>query len=67
MILALTKHNGLRLAEVGLLLMVFAGAWMVAADIPQLGLSRGRGIVAGAALAIGGLLLIIAAHWGHFS
>jgi hypothetical protein len=66
MILALTRHNGLRIAEVGFLLMLFAGVWLVASDIPRLGLSRSRGVVAGSALAIGALLLIIATHWGHF-
>jgi hypothetical protein len=29
-------------------------------------MARARKIVAGAALAVGGLLLIIAVHWGHF-
>jgi hypothetical protein len=29
-------------------------------------MSKARTIVAGVALAIGGLLLIIATHWGHF-
>jgi hypothetical protein len=34
--------------------------------IPQFKLGTVRTIVAGVALAIGGLLLIIATHWGHF-
>jgi nitrate reductase gamma subunit len=59
-------HTGIRLAEVGFLLILFAGVWLVAAQIPQLKLSRARTIVAGVALAIGGLLLIIATHWGQF-
>ncbi len=63
---ALSAHTGIRLAEVGFLLILFAGVWIVAAEIPQLKLRRTRMIVAGAALAIGGLLLIIATHWGHF-
>jgi len=29
-------------------------------------MSRARTIVAGVALALAGLLLIIATHWGHF-
>jgi hypothetical protein len=29
-------------------------------------MARARKIVAGTALAVGGLLLIIAVHWGHF-
>jgi hypothetical protein len=44
----------------------FAGVSLVAAQIPQFKFSNGRTIVAGVALAIGGVLLIIATHWGHF-
>ena len=40
--------------------------WLVAAAIPQFKLERARTIVAGIALAISGLLLIIATHWGHY-
>ncbi len=64
--LALTQHAGLRLAEVGFLLMVIAGIWLAAAQIPAMRFATGRTIVAGIALAIGGVLLIIAVHWGHF-
>lgn len=66
-VLALTHHTGVRLAEVGFLLILFAGIWLVAAEIPGFRLSRTRTIVAGVALAIAGLLLIIATHSGHFS
>ncbi len=65
--LALAHHTGVRLAEVGFLLILFAGVWLAAAQIPKLGLSSVRTIVAGAALAVAGLLLIIATHWGHFA
>ena len=63
-IVAITAHGGIRLAEVGFLLVGFAGVWLVAAQIPQLRLgadgcrwcsARNRA-----------LLLIIATHWGHF-
>jgi hypothetical protein len=64
--LALSRATGVRLAEVGFLLIVFAGLWLAAAQIPKLGLSRARTIVAAIALAIAGVLLIIATHWGHF-
>jgi len=67
LVFSLSRHAGVRLAEVGFLLILFAGDWLVAAQIPQLKLGTARTIVAGAALAIGGLLLIIATHWGHFS
>jgi hypothetical protein len=65
-LLGFAHHTGLRLAEVGFLLLLFAGVWIVAAQIPQLKLGSARTIVAGVALAIGGVLLIVATHWGHF-
>jgi hypothetical protein len=65
--LALSRHAGIRLAEVGFLLILFAGVWLVAADVPRLALGRARRIVAGAALAVAGALLIVATHWGHFA
>ncbi len=65
-VLGLAHQTGVRLAEVGFLLMLFAGVWLVAAHIATFKLSNNRSIVAGVALAIGGLLLIIATHWGHF-
>jgi hypothetical protein len=60
MILAFKHHTGMRLAEVAFLLMIFAGAWLAAADIWPGRIGRGRGIVAGAAFAVAGVLLIIA-------
>jgi hypothetical protein len=48
------------------LLIVFAGVWLVAAQIPKLGMSKARTIAAGIALALAGVLLIIATRWGHF-
>jgi hypothetical protein len=62
----MSHHSGVRLAEVGFLLILFAGVWITAAQIPRFKLATARMIVAGLALAIGGLLLIIATHWGHF-
>jgi hypothetical protein len=62
----MTHHTGVRLAEVGFLLMLFAGIWFAAAQIPQLKFATGRTVVAGVALGFAGLLLIIATHWGHF-
>jgi hypothetical protein len=64
--LGFARHTGIRLAEVGFLLLLFAGVWLVAAQIPQFKFKTGRTIVAGLALAISGLLLIFATHWGHF-
>ncbi|MGI8572333.1 MAG: hypothetical protein ACR2L9_06870 [Solirubrobacteraceae bacterium] len=48
------------------MLVLFAGVWLAAAQLPQLKLPIARTVIAGVALAIGGLLLIIATHWGHF-
>ena len=66
LVLGLAHHTGVRLAEVGFLLVLFAGVWLAAASVPRFKLGTARTIVAGVALAIGGLLLIIATHWGHF-
>jgi hypothetical protein len=63
--IALTHQTGIRLAEIGYLLILFAGGWLVAAEMPRFGRSF-RKIFAGLALAAGGLLLVIATHWGHF-
>jgi hypothetical protein len=63
---ALARHTGARLAEIGFLLILFAGVWLAAAQVPAFKLATARTIVAGIALALAGLLLIIATHWGHF-
>ncbi len=65
-VLAMSAHTGVRLAEVAFLLILFAGVWLAATEIPRRGLGRVRTIVAGAALAAAGLLLILATHSGHF-
>ena len=66
LVLGLAHHTGIRLAEVGFMLLLFAGVWLAAAQIPLFKFAAARKIVAGLALAIGGLLLIVATHWGHF-
>jgi hypothetical protein len=63
---AITPATGIKLAEIGFLLILIAGVWLVAAEIPAMRLHRVRGIVAGTALAAAGVLLIVATHWGHF-
>jgi hypothetical protein len=65
-LLGFTHGTGVTLAEVGFLCIVFAGIWLVAAQIPWFKFGTARTIVAGTALAIGGALLIVATHWGHF-
>jgi hypothetical protein len=62
----LSHSTSVVLAEVGFLLILFAGIWLVASEIPRLGISRARRIVAGTALALAGVILIIAIHWGQF-
>jgi hypothetical protein len=66
LVFGLTRHTGVRLAEVGFLLIVIGGAWLAAAQIPQLKLGGTRAVVAGVALAVGGALLVVATHWGGF-
>lgn len=66
MILGISPYTGVRLAEVGFLLILIAGVWLIAAEVLRFKWHTARMIVAGAALAVGGLLLIIATHWGHF-
>ena len=65
-LLAMTQHTGKRLAEVAFLLLVIAGVWLVAAQIPRMRFATGRTIVVGVLLAAAGVLLIIATHSGHF-
>jgi hypothetical protein len=66
LVFGFSHQTGARLAEVAFLLVLFAGVWLAAAQIPLLGLAKARTTVAGMALAIAGLLLIIATHWGRF-
>jgi len=65
-VLALSHRTGVTLAEVGFLLILFAGIWLVAAQIPAFKIPTQRTIVAGIALTVAGLLLVVATHWGHF-
>lgn len=66
LVFSISPHTGARLAEVGFLLILFAGVWLLAAQLPVLGMRVFRTAVAGLALAIAGALLIVATHWGHF-
>jgi hypothetical protein len=60
----ISAHNGHRIVEVGFLLGAIAGALFALAAILNLG--KGWHFLAGIALAVGSVLLIIAARWGHF-
>jgi hypothetical protein len=76
-LLAFSHSSGVRVAEVAFLLFVIAGLWIVSASLTKvdkthtrwrfivLASSRFRTVVAGVLLACGGVLLIIAAHWGQ--
>ena len=66
LVLGFAHHTGTRLAEVGFLLVLFAGVWLAAAQVPVFKFAAARTIVAGLALAVSGVLLIVAVHWGHF-
>jgi uncharacterized Tic20 family protein len=61
---AINHKTSVRLAEVGFLLILIAGVWLVATEIPKLRLHTVRMVFAGILLAVAGLLLIIAAHSG---
>lgn len=63
-LLALTKHGGLRLAEVGFALAAVAGVLFAIGAAP--GGRRAGTFLGGIALAVGAVLLIVAAHWGHY-
>jgi len=59
------RSTAVVMAEVAFLLILFSGVWSVASEIPALGISEERRIVAGGALAVAGLLLIIATRLGR--
>jgi hypothetical protein len=66
-LLTLSRQTSVRLAEVGFLLIVIAGVWIVFAEIPAMRKWHTfRMIVAGVLLAVSGVLLIIASHYGQF-
>lgn len=67
LLLAITHRNGVRIAEIGFVLIILAGVWLAALELPQFRDRPARTGVAGLALAIAGVLLIIATHWGHVS
>jgi hypothetical protein len=75
-LLAFSHGTGVRVAEVAFLLFAIAGVWIVSASLTKverthtwhgivLASARFRMIGAGVLLACGGVLLIVATHWGH--
>ena len=77
LILGFAHPTAVKLAELAFLLVLIAGVWIASASLTQVNKwhialkfvvmapSRFRMTVAGILLAVGGLLLIVAAHWGH--
>ncbi len=60
----LSRHTSTDLSEVGFLFILIAGVWLVVSEIPALRAEKARSIVAGICLAVAGILLIVASHWG---
>jgi hypothetical protein len=65
-VVAISHQTGIKLAEVGFLLILIAGVWLAVSAIERLGWRRFRTVVSGTLLAGAGALLIVATHWGHF-
>lgn len=66
LLLTLSHHTSVRLAEVAFLLILIAGVWMFFAELMPQRFHKVRMVVAGIALAASGILLLIATHWGQF-
>ena len=65
-VLAFSHTTSVTIAEVAFLLFLIAGIWIVFAwlvDVQRW--ITFRMVVAGTLIAVAGLLLIIATHWGH--
>ena len=69
-LLAITSHNGIRIAELGFLIGAIGGATLALSALSPSGAMNKRVRAArffGAlAIAASFALLIIATHWGHF-
>jgi hypothetical protein len=59
-ILAITNHNGIRIAEVGFAIGAIGGILLA---LPA---RRGGSALGGFLIAAGFVLAIVATHWGHF-
>ena len=64
-VLAFSHNTAVTVAEVAFLLLVIAGVWTAVAWFRRGKWERFRMVVAGILIAVAGLLLIIATHWGH--
>jgi hypothetical protein len=63
-VVAITHHNGVRIAELGFALLAIGGALLALGAIGRR--ARGANLLSGLALAAGAVLVIVAAHWAHF-
>ena len=64
-LLALTQHNGARIAELGMAIGAVGGAFLLLGASMPFG-RKGGNFFGGLAIAAAFVLLIIATHWGHF-
>lgn len=65
LVLGFSHHTGVRLAELGFLFILFAGVWLAAGLLFRIRYDI-RAAVAGVAIVVGSVLLVIATHWGRF-
>ena len=63
--LTMTRHNGLRLAEVGEALGLIGGLALLVGGLTPFGRRMGQ-TVGGISLALGFAALLVATRWGHF-
>ena len=63
--LMIKAHTGIRLGEVGEALVALAGLALLLGGMTPFGKRAGQ-TLGGLALLAGGILLVIASHWGHF-
>lgn len=64
----MTHQTGIRFAEIGFLLLLLVGLWLIVASrFTALRSGAVWTVVAGVAIGAAAVLLIIATHWGHFN
>ena len=64
-VVAFSHNTSVTVAEVSFLLLLISGVWTAIAWLARGKWERFRMVVAGVLVAVAGLLLIIATHWGH--
>lgn len=63
-IFAFTRHTGVRVAEIGFVLIAIAGAVLALTPVTRFGKSGAT--AGGVALAAGAAIVIVAIRWGSF-